>query len=390
MVIYLDNSATTPVRPEVLQAMLPYLQESWGNPSSIHTQGRKAAEAIKTAREQVAALLNCRPDEIYFNSGGTMGNNLGIIGRARFAEANAHGRHLITSRIEHPSVLGPAKHLESLGWNVTYLGVDRCGKVSVDELASAISSKTSIISIMWANNEIGTLQPLDEIAEIARAKEIFMHTDAVQVAGKIKIDLERLPVSALSLSGHKFYAPKGIGVFFLRKQHNVMPITFGGGQEMALFPGTEALPNIVAIGKAASLAMSELNSNSVALRWMQKIICERLSAIIGLHISGPAKLEERLPGHVSFYFPGVESEAIVMRADLAGINISSGSACRKGILAPSSVMKAIGLGDNEAKGAVRISAGRFNSAPQCQEAAERLAKIFTSLAQNGYPAASVK
>jgi cysteine desulfurase len=378
MPIYLDNSATTQVRPEVLEAMLPHLSESWGNPSSIHSLGRRAAKSIQAARVQVAALLNCLPEEVYFSSGGTMSNNVSLLGRARFAEANRHGRHLITTQIEHPAILGPAQYLESTGWKVTYLPVDKYGIVRIDDLVQAITADTSMISVMWANNEIGSLQPIEQVAKIAFERGIYIHTDAVQVPGKLALDLDKVPVSALSLAGHKFYAPKGVGVLFLRKLQNVMPILFGGGQEMGLLPGTEGLANIVGLGRAAELAHEELEMNAGNLRVAQELIVGKLTAVPGVCVSGPINLSDRLPGHASFYIAGKEGESLVLRADLRGICISSGSACHKGIIEASQVMRAIGLSDEQAMGSVRISVGRFNTLSECQNAAGTLVEVFSS------------
>lgn len=375
MAIYLDNSATTRVRREVIDAMLPFLESNYGNPSSIHSHGMAAAEGLKTARRQVSELLNCAPDEVYFSPCGTYANNVAILGKARSVEANGLGKHLITTSIEHPSVMGPSQHLESRGWRVTYLSVNKDGVIDIEELKRAISSDTSIISVMWANNEIGSLQPVLEIAEIARAKEIFFHTDAVQVAGKIAIDVQALGLSALSLSGHKFYAPKGIGVLYLRKGENVMPTVFGGGQEMGVLPGTESMPNIVAIGKAAELAKSELEETAINLRAMQKVILETLKKVPGVKITGPETIEDRLPGHVSIVVSDLEGESLVMKCDLKGISLSSGSACHKGIIEPSSVLRALRLPDNVARGSVRISAGRFNTVEECTKAAEVLQQL---------------
>lgn len=380
MPIYLDNSATTQVRAEVLEAMMPFLTENWGNPSSIHSAGRKSAKAVKKAREQVAALLNCLPEEIYFTSGGTMSNNIALLGRARFAEANGQGRHLITTAVEHPAVLGPAQFLESNGWKVTYLPVDKKGQISASDFERALTSQTSIVSVMWANNEIGTLQPVTEIANIISEREIFLHTDAIQVAGKIPIDLSNLNVSSLSLSGHKFYAPKGCGIIFLRRLANVMPIVFGGGQEMGVMPGTESLANIVAVGAAAELAAKEVAENFQQLRRGQKIISEQLQQCDKLLITGPEKLDERLPGHLSYCVPGIEGEALVLRSDLKGVQISSGSACHKGIIEASQVLKAIGLTKEQAMGSVRLSIGRFNSEEECKQAGQILSDVFTRAA----------
>lgn len=381
MAIYLDNSATTPVRREVIDEMLPFLESDFGNPSSIHSHGMKANAAVKQARERVAALLNCSPSEVYFSPCGTYANNISILGRARFVEANDGGKHLITTAIEHPSVIGPSQHLESRGWRVTYLPVDRDGIVDIEQFCEAISDDTSIISIMWANNEIGSLQPVEKFAEIARAKEIFFHTDAVQVPGKRHIDVEALNVSALSLSGHKFYAPKGIGILYLRQGENVMPTAFGGGQEMGLLPGTESVPNIVAVGKASQLAAEECASNFEALRAMQSVILEKLKAVQGLRITGPADIEKRLPGHVSIAITGAEGEALVMKCDLKGISVSSGSACHKGIIEPSSVLRALRLPDSEARGSLRISAGRFNTIEECEKAGDLIAQIAAKSAK---------
>lgn len=374
--IYLDNSATTPVRPEVMEAMLPYLSDRWGNPSSIHSAGRQAAEALKLARAQVAGLLNCLPEEIYFTPCGTYSNNCAIIGRARFSEANGLGRHMITTRIEHPAVLGPAGYLEAQGWRVTYLEASNEGLVSPEDLKQSICSETSIISIMWANNEIGSVQPIKELSAIAEESGVYFHTDAVQIPGKLPLDVSKSGVSSLSLSGHKFYAPKGTGVLFVRTGVNMMPLVFGGGQERGLFPGTEAMPAIAGIGKAAELAREELDFNFSLLRKIQQHLMVRLQSVEDVEITGPKQIDSRLPGHVSLVVPGGDGEAMVMQADLRGICISSGSACHQGIKSPSGVLTAIGIPDDKALGSVRVSAGRFSTPEECAKAADVLADIF--------------
>ncbi len=378
--IYLDNSATTRVRQEVIDEMLPYLSRSWGNPSSIHALGRESKEAVNDARQRVAVLLNCDVDEIYFSSCGTLSNNAALLGRARFAEANGQGRHLITTLIEHPSVIGPCQYLEGLGWRVTYLPVNREGFVSLKDLEKNTTAETSIISIMWANNEIGTVQDIASFAKFAKERNIFFHTDAVQSAGKLSIDLKAVPISALALSGHKFHAPKGIGILYVRKLQNIMPIIFGGGQEMGLLPGTEALSNIVAIGKAAELARLEFDQNREKLIAISKIFKQHLSQVDGLIFTGSSLLTDRLPGHISFVLPGVEGEAIVVRSDLKGICLSSGSACHQGIIEPSQVLKALGLSNEQAKGSVRLSASGYNTVEECTEAAVLLTNILNSMA----------
>jgi cysteine desulfurase len=310
-----------------------------------------------------------------------MSNNVALLGRARFAEANGLGRHLITTLIEHPAILGPAKYLESNGWKVTYLPVDGDGCITAEQVKNATTSDTSIISVMWVNNEIGTIQPIDEIAKFAHAKEIFFHTDAVQAAGKIAIDLAATPINCLSLSGHKFHAPKGIGILFVRKLSNLMPIIFGGGQEMGLMPGTEGTANIVAIGAAAEVAHTEFHKTHKRLVEMQTLLIDKLTKIPGVRITGPADPKRRLPGHLSIIIEGAEGEAIVLRADIRGVSVSSGSACHQGIIEPSQVLKAIGLTNEQAMGSVRISAGALSTMDECETAAEILAKIFAGAAK---------
>lgn len=384
--IYLDNSATTRVRPEVLAAMLPYLENSFGNPSSIHAVGREARRAMDLAREQVALMLGCESNEVYFAPCATTANNVALLGRARFVAANDQPRHLIVSNIEHPAVIGPAQYLESQGWKVTYLAVDKEGLLEPGRLEAALTGDTSIVSLMWANNEIGSLQPMAELAAVVGehgrklGREIFMHTDAVQVPGKLSINLKELPVSALSLSGHKFGAPKGIGILFLRRLVNVMPIMFGGGQEMGLFAGTEPLPNIVAVGKAAEIARLEQPEVYKKLRSFQSRLLAELLAIPGISTTGPADIEKRLPGHVSISVAKGEGEALVLRSDLKGICLSSGSACHRGIIEPSHVLKAIGLSEEKASGALRITFGAENSEDDYQAAVSTLTQIFSKAA----------
>lgn len=378
MSIYLDNSATTRVRQEVIDEMMPVMSECYGNASSIHKEGREAAKTLLKARERVARLFNSAADEVYFSPCGTHGNNVAIMGRARFVEANDLGRHLITSAIEHPSVMGPCQYLESRGWKVTYLPVKKDGIVNADLLLKSISHETSIITVMWANNEIGSVQPIEELAQAAADRGIYFHTDAVQVPGRLPIDVSRVKVSSLSISGHKFNAPKGVGALFLRSATNLMPTVFGGGQEKGLLPGTEAIPGIVGLGKAAELAVDELDDNSRRLRAMQQLIMSKLTAIEGVKVSGPESISCRLPGHVSLTVSGTEGESLVMKADLEGVRLSSGSACHKGIIEPSHVLRALCLPDREARGSLRISAHYFNTIEECERAAEIIAGIIRS------------
>ncbi|MBX9668153.1 MAG: cysteine desulfurase [Candidatus Obscuribacterales bacterium] len=377
MSIYFDNSATTKVRKEVIEAMLPYLSEQFGNPSSIHSIGRASHKAVANARKQVADMLGCGPTEIYFSACGTMSNNVAILGRARFVAANGMGKHIITSAIEHPSVMGPCKLLEAEGWKLTFLPVDREGFVEPEALRQAISKETSIVSIMWANNEIGTIQPISELSRVISEEskrhgtEIFFHTDAVQASGKVGIDLSKLDgVSALSISGHKFHAPKGIGALFLRKGANVMPITFGGGQEKALLPGTEGLANVVALGKAAELASLDLKELTDKLKELQLLLIDELGTISGVQITGPRDLDKRLPGHVSIAVENGEGEAMVMQLDMKGVCASSASACHSGVIEPSHVLSALHLPCSMTKGSLRLSLGRFNTREECDDALE--------------------
>ncbi len=382
--IYLDNSATTKVRPQVLEAMLPYLSDNYGNPSSIHSLGRQARAAVDNARSQVASFLGCSENEVYFSSCATMSNNVALLGRARFVEANGLPKHLITSTIEHPAVMGPAQYLEAQGWRVTYLPVDKEGFVRLSDFESALAPDTSIVSVMWGNNEIGVLEPVEAMATMVESyaeklgRDIFMHTDAVQIPGKLAIDLSKLKVSALSLSGHKFGAPKGIGILYLRRLFNIMPIIFGGGQEMGMFAGTESVAHIVAIGEAARLAQQEQAELEQRLRSYQKQLFESLLAH-DVTITGPSDIEKRLPGHVSFSVAGIEGEALVLKSDLKGLALSSGSACHQGIIEASSVLKAIGLGQAKALGAVRISFGADNTQSDVLEAMRLLEIILGKL-----------
>lgn len=377
--IYLDNSATTMIRPEVREAMLPYLAESFGNPSSIHKPGRVAREAVDTARQQVADMLSCKAEEVFFTPCATYSNNVAILGRARYVEANRGGRHLITSNFEHPSCLGPAKYLEGQGWTVTYLPINSQGLISPEQLRSALRPETSIVSLMWANNEIGSLLPVEELSVICKDAGVFFHCDAVQVPGKLRLDMQNVPVTTLALSGHKFYAPKGIGVLYRREGTGLMSVVFGGGQEGGLFPGTESLSNIVGLGKAAELAHKELSTVQSSLRQLQAMITAALTGIDGVRLTGPSDPQQRLPGHVSVVIAGLEGEPLTMQCDLKGLCISSASACHKGIMQPSHVVTALGIPDDLAMGSLRVSAGRFNTEADVSRAMEILHKVIAGL-----------
>ena len=275
-------------------------------------------------------------------------------------------------------MLGPAKYLESRGWKVTFLPVDEEGFVRVNDFQSSLTSETSIASVMWANNEIGTIEPIAELSRICAERRIFFHSDAVQIPGKLAIDLAAVPVNSLALSGHKFYAPKGIGVLFVRKLSNLMPIVFGGGQEMGLMPGTESVSNIVAIGEAAAIARANLVETQGHLRELQRLLLDKLNSVPAAKVTGTMDLARRLPGHVSIVMPGAKGESMVLKADIQGVCVSSGSACHNGIIEPSQVLKAIGLSNDDALGSLRISAGSMTTHEECSRGADILCEILAS------------
>jgi cysteine desulfurase len=361
--IYLDNSATTPIAPEVLDAMLPYLTEKFGNASSIHYFGQEAKAAVDKARHQVAELVNARPNEIVFTSGGTEANNLAIRG---LAQANPAGKHIITSVIEHSAVQNPCQDLESRGYQVTYLPVYENGIVRVEDIRAAVRDDTFLVSIMTANNEIGTLQPVEEIGRFVRelradGRKIWFHTDAVQAAGKIDLDVEEIGCDLLSISAHKIYAPKGIGCLYVRRGVRLHPQNLGGHQERERRGGTEPVPNIVAFGAAAEMVKSELETSSATLAALrdklESSICEMIT---GITVNGDR--EHRIPTVSNISFSSVEGEGLLINLDMQGIAVSTGAACSSGTLEPSPIVRALGADDERARGAVRFSLGRFNTA----------------------------
>lgn len=376
-VSYLDNSATTQIHPEVVHAMMPFLTNQFGNASSQHALGQHSRSALNQAREQVAALINADPSEIYFTPNATFSNNAAILGRAAYVEKNGLGRHVITCKIEHPSALEPVKVLRERGWKVTVLPVDREGRISIEQLNAAITDDTSIISIMWANNEVGTLQPIAEIARIAQAKGIFFHTDAVQAVGKVAIDVSAIQVDSLSLSGHKFHAPKGIGVLYVRTNVELSPVIHGGGQEKGHASGTENVAYIAALGKAAELANRDLVKNAQKLNHFAQLIAKKLAKLPQVQFTGSEDSSQRIPGLLSLTIDGWIGRDLVEAADRAGICISSSSACSSGALG-SRVLKAMGHTDEEAAGAIRISVGSLNTEAECTRAANVLCQIIAN------------
>ena len=355
--IYLDNNATTAVAPEVLAAMLPYLGELYGNPSSMHSFGGQVGEAVDTARERMAALLGADPDEIIFTSCGSESDNTAIWSAL---QTQPEKRHLITTRVEHPAVLNVVQYWERQGYHVTLLGVDGKGRLDLDEYAAALSDDTALVSVMFANNEVGDIYPIQTMAEMAKERGVLFHTDAVQAVGKTPIDLRHLPADMLSLSGHKIHAPKGIGVLYVRKVVRFRPFLRGGHQERGRRAGTENVPYIVGLGMAAQLAIDHMQEERVNVaRLRDKLESGLLERIPDCMVNGD--VENRLPNTSNIAFKNVEGEAILLMLDRLGICASSGSACTSGSLEPSHVLRAMGVPFNYAHGSVRLSLSRYTT-----------------------------
>ncbi|HPT79331.1 MAG TPA: cysteine desulfurase NifS [Candidatus Atribacteria bacterium] len=374
--VYMDHAATTYTKPEVLEEMLPYFTEVFGNPSSVHGFGRQARRALDHARERTAKALNAQPSEIFFTAGGSESDNWAIKGTAL---ANRDkGNHIITTSIEHHAVFDTCKFLEKNGFEVTYLPVDEYGMVSVEKLKEAITDRTILISVMFANNEIGTIQPIEEIGRIARERKIYFHTDAVQAVGNIPIDVEKLNIDMLSLSAHKFYGPKGVGALYIKRGVKILPYIHGGAQERNRRAGTENLPGIVGLGKAIELAVENMAAHNERLTAMRdRLIREILSRVEYSRLNGhPTK---RLPGNVNFSFEFIEGEALLLSLDLKGIAGSSGSACTSGSLDPSHVLLAIGLPHEIAHGSLRLTLGDGNTDEDVDYVIEVLPEIVARL-----------
>lgn len=373
--VYLDNNATTMVAPEVVAEMLPYLSEFYGNPSSMHSFGGHVGMRLKQARIDIAGVLGCQPDELIFTSCGSEGDNAAILSALA---AQPDKRHIVTTRVEHPAVLSLAKHLEEKDYEVTYLGVDEKGRLDLDELAHAIRKDTAIVSIMYANNETGVIFPLPEIAALCRTRGVMLHTDAVQAVGKIDIDLAKLPVSMLSLSGHKLHAPKGVGLLYVRKGTPFRPFLIGGHQERGRRAGTENTAGIIALAKAMTLAkehMVEENTQVRALR--DRLEAGILAAVPHAQVNGDT--ENRLPNTTSVAFKFVEGEAILLMLDQYGICASSGSACTSGSLEPSHVLRAMGVPFTYAHGSIRFSLSRYTTEADVDLVLEKLPGIIETL-----------
>jgi|YNPNPStandDraft_1061719.scaffolds.fasta_scaffold09892_1 cysteine desulfurase len=374
MTIYLDHSATTPVDPRVVAAMAPFWTELYGNPSSIYGLGRRAAAALEDARRRIGRILNCGPAEIVFTGCGTESDNLALRGVALAAAARGK-RHLVTTPIEHHAVLHTANDLaEHFDCEVTLVPVDRYGLVDPDAVAAAIRPDTALVSVMMANNEVGTIQPIAEIAARVRERGVPFHTDAVQAGGHLPLDVEALQVDLLSLSAHKFYGPKGVGLLYVRRGVRLLPVQTGGGQERGRRSGTENVPYIVGMATALELAQAERDAEARRLNLLRDRLIQGLMARIpDLILTGHPT--QRLPGHVSLIVPGAEAEALLIALDMAGIAASSGSACATGSPTPSHVLTAMGYTPQEAMSALRLTLGRANSEADVDYVIEKLAEI---------------
>jgi cysteine desulfurase len=356
--IYLDFNATTPVEPEVLDAMLPYFSGEFANASSIHTPGQRARAAVETAREQVAALIGAKPQEIFFTSGGTESDNHAIFGVAGQAETLT--KHVITSTIEHEAVLNACQELEKRGVAVTYLSPDGEGRIDPASVRAAIRPETILITVMHANNELGTVQPLEEIGRIAEQTDVLFHTDAVQSTGKIAVDVQRLGIDLLSLSGHKIYGPKGVGALYVQAGTRLGQLLYGGHHQRGVRPGTENVAGIVGLGKAAEIARGSLEQDAKRISAMRdQLETAMLSRIPGARINGGRA--PRTPNTTNITFPGIEGEALLIALDLKGLAVSTGAACSSGAVEPSHVLTAIGLSPDEARATLRFSLGRHTT-----------------------------
>lgn len=370
--VYLDNSATTKMDERVLEEMLPYLKEDYGNASSLYSLGRKSKKAIEDSREKVATILNCRSDEIYFTSGGSESDNTAIKGIARANRKK--GNHIITSKIEHLAVLDTCKELEKEGFDVTYLDVDNKGKVNIEELKKAIRKDTILISIMYANNEIGTIQDISEIGRIARENNVYFHTDAVQAVGNLDIDVQAQNIDSLSLSGHKFYGPKGIGVLYVRKNVKFNKFIAGGHQERNKRAGTENVANIVGLSKALEISYNELKEHREKILYLRNYYEEKVKKNIdNIIINGDEK--NRLPGNSNISFIGVNGQDLLLNLDMIGICVSSGSACTSGSIDASHVLIALGVKEEVAKSSIRVSIGKYNTKEEIDYLVENLIEI---------------
>ena len=374
--IYMDHSATTPVDSRVVEAMLPYMNEKFGNASSIHSFGRVAKVSLEEARESIAEFCGAHANEIYFTSGGTESDNMAIQGIAR--QLSDKGNHIITSMIEHHAVLHTCEWLEKEGFEITYLKPDEYGMIHPDAVAPAIRNDTILVTIMHANNEVGTINPIYDIGQISRERGVVFHTDAVQTFGKIPIDLSQLPVDLMSMSGHKIYGPKGVGILYVRKGIKLKPITFGGAHERNRRPGTENIPGIIGLAKAVEICEKQMIKDEVEIKKLREalysIITERIPKV---KLNGHP--DQRLAGLLNLTFEGIEGEALLLSLDLKGVAASSGSACTSGSVNPSHVLRAMGIKPELAQSSIRFSLGRSNTMDDVEYTATNLIEIVDRL-----------
>ncbi len=378
--VYLDNNATTPVAPEVADAMLGYLREDFGNASSVHWYGQRARDAVEQAREAVAGLIGADPKEIIFTSGGTESDNMSVFGVAGAARAgtSSGAKHVITTSIEHPAVLYAARELESRGVAVTYVTPGSGGVIDANDVARAIRAETVLITVMLANNEVGTLQPVAEIGRLARERAITLHTDAVQAVGKVPVKVDALGVDLLSLSAHKLYGPKGAGALYVRKGTRLDPLMHGGHHERDRRPGTENVPGIVGLGKAAELAAQRLDGDMQRIASMRdRLQAGILERIEGASVNGDAS--HRQPNTLNVSFEGLKGESLVMALDLEGVACSTGAACSSGSTEPPHVLTAMGLSKDAARGSLRLSLGRYNSEADIDTSLKAITRVVARL-----------
>ena len=378
---YFDNGATTKVKDEVLLEMMPYLKEEYGNPSALYSIARSSRKAVENARQKVANLINAKKQEIYFTSCGTEADNTALKGIAYLNKKQ--GNHIITSKIEHPAILDTCKFLEKQGYDITYLNVDENGFINLNELRNSIKNKTILISIMFANNEIGTIEPIEDIAKIAKEKNIIFHTDAVQAVGNVEIDVKKLGIDMLSLSGHKIYAPKGIGALYVREGIDFEKFLNGGHQENNKRAGTENVAGIVGLGKASELSKSNLKEHRYKIKNLRDYYIYKVrERIPNIKINGA--INARLPGNANFSFPGIKGRDLLLELDNVGICASSGSACSSKNSNPSHVLQAIGLNEEQIESAIRITFGDFNTKEEIDFLVSNIEIAVNKLINNTY------
>lgn len=374
-VIYLDHSATTPVRAEVMARMQPYFSEFFGNPSSVYTLGRKSMDALDTAHESVAQALGCRPTEVIFTGGGSEADNLAIKGIAY--AARRRGNHIVTTAIEHHAVLHTCQKLEQEGYTVTYLPVDSAGRVTAEQVEAAITDETALVTIMYANNEVGSIQPIGEIGRICRTRRVPLHCDAVQGGGLIQLDVKELQVDLLTLSAHKFYGPKGVGILYVRQGVRVQPQVLGGSQERNRRAGTENVPGAVGAAAALTLAREERATEAARLQALRDQLIAGMLRLPDVRLTGHPT--QRMPNSASFVIAGVEGESLLLNLDLMGIAASAGSACSSGDIEPSHVLTAMGVPASEARGALRLTLGHSNTEDDITTTLQRVGEILPKL-----------